>query len=368
MKKILNSLVIFILLITLTGCNEKETKKEPDKALDNVYSNEKNTNYKFGDKVSVQLNNKENEIGNIIKDDGTEVQILLETVSTYLEYNDLENHKDAKKQSWTNVDEVNLLNVEYIFDKCLELFMNDTMDAYGCHMEEKDMFLTGTATYWVSGDKSHDLHCHAGDGSMNNCSWDVVQGRLALIDKSYIKSGFRPVVTISKEYVSKYIKSNKSYELYDIVYLKNDSKWLVLEDLGEEVLLIKTKKNGLVEASGIKSKIVEEENEIKKSLEYINGTLSNIKVRIPTSKDLEKYFNLDFTKEKDGRVYGISLNQDTHNATKDWEWSSFWVQKDNDYITCKTSNGQMFCSMDEIRPEEEWHNLFILQVNKSNIQ
>lgn len=161
------------------------------------------------------------------------------------------------------------------------------------------------------------------------------------------------------------IKENyKTYNQFEKVVLKDDSSWIVLEDLDEELLLIKTNKERQVTSEYIDVVVSEAEAKLKSELNE-----SSLELRIPTSEDMKKYFQVDFSNvDSFDNAYGITLDTNAFYYTSDWEYSSFWVEKDNDYISCKSSRDQIRCSLDEIYPEKSWHVLYILQINKSSIE
>lgn len=83
------------------------------------------------------------------------------------------------------------------------------------------------------------------------------------------------------------------------VKLKDDSKWIMLEDMGDKALLFSTKSWGKC----TKSEEQETLNDIKEKLENSlsqNGRNTNgLKVRIPTTEDFIQYFAIDFNNYTD---------------------------------------------------------------------
>lgn len=106
-------------------------------------------------------------------------------------------------------------------------------------------------------------------------------------------------------------EDKKNYTLMQEIILKDNSKWVMLEDKEDKVLLFSTKGWGKCDKSEEQEKLKEIKEKLEKSLSKNGGNANNLNVRIPTTDDFIKYFNIDFNNYADqyhNRVNGPKVS------------------------------------------------------------
>jgi len=189
MKKILYIFMIVMFFMTVIGC---ENPKE------NVENNQKEEtkNYNFGQLVNVKVNDNVIIKGYVLEDNEDKVILLEENSTRQSNYDNVQNIINELSNSWTNVDNINLLSLDDLFDN-LTLKINDDVSGYVGIKDEENHFLYSENPYWLASNDYKEANCYEID---NKCNWASYNAFVHLVDKNlnlYVRLSFE----ISKEYI-----------------------------------------------------------------------------------------------------------------------------------------------------------------------
>lgn len=213
-KKLMVTVVILsIVVLGLIGyiCCDKFLLKDNASELNtpnNKTQNTENVSYEVGESLTVKLNDNLSEKFFVIEASGTEkdtVKLLASKIVGESEFNDsaINSKLNQLSQTWKNVKSVRLITLdELISTKEVKIEKECRDSLFGAACEEMDYYYTKTGSWLVS--SSEKYWTMTKDDNDNNYVY-LVDGLTNEINVylSSEKNGLKPVIEISKEYVSK---------------------------------------------------------------------------------------------------------------------------------------------------------------------
>ena len=200
MKKILNVILCFMLVICISGCARSGEVTTAENKNEVKAESKEYVTYNFGDLIDIKASDDITISGNVIEN-GEDYVVILQTDANdnpVVSWNDIERELAVLKGKWTNVKDVRLMSIDVLLNN-LTLSGNDIGNGYSGHRDEEDSFLysfDSVQSYWVADSPNAKGSCYETAG----CAWAVFK---PYVEKVTVNNriNLRPEVEVSKDYV-----------------------------------------------------------------------------------------------------------------------------------------------------------------------